>query len=123
MLAGYCRAVRSHDRPDVGSKHEQGELSVRQVLLIPDVLIGRHHHVEARLFRQFQKLTVFELVRPSHFHDRVDFMPGQRATRADRNLRISNRRAYALYWSVPEQDWSRMWSTFTVIADSFRPAR
>jgi hypothetical protein len=41
----------------------------------------------------------------------------------DRNLRISNRRAYALYWSVPEQDWNRMWSTFTVIADSFRPAR
>ena len=40
----------------------------------------------------------------------------------DRNLRVSDRRAYALYWSVPEQDWSRMWRTFIVIADSFRPA-
>jgi len=40
----------------------------------------------------------------------------------DRNLRISDRRAYALYWSVPEQDWAGMWRTFTVIATSFRPA-
>jgi eukaryotic-like serine/threonine-protein kinase len=40
----------------------------------------------------------------------------------DRNLRISDRRAYALYWSVPEQDWTRMSGTFTVIANSFRPA-
>jgi hypothetical protein len=40
----------------------------------------------------------------------------------DRNLRVSDQRAYALYWSVPEQDWAGMWRTFTVIANSFRPA-
>jgi eukaryotic-like serine/threonine-protein kinase len=40
----------------------------------------------------------------------------------DRNLRISDRRAYALYWSVPEQNWNRMLNTFNVIARSFRPA-
>jgi serine/threonine protein kinase len=40
----------------------------------------------------------------------------------DRNLRVSNRRAYALYWSVPDQQWAQMRPTFAVIADSFRPA-
>ena len=40
----------------------------------------------------------------------------------DRNLRVSDRRAYALYWSVPDQDWASTRSTFTVIANSFRPA-
>jgi serine/threonine protein kinase len=40
----------------------------------------------------------------------------------DRNLRVSDSRAYALYWSVPEQDWSARLATFRVIADSFRPA-
>jgi hypothetical protein len=40
----------------------------------------------------------------------------------DRNLRVSDRRAYALYWSVPDQQWAQLQPTFSVIADSFRPA-
>lgn len=41
----------------------------------------------------------------------------------DRNLRISDRRAYALYWSVPDEQWAQLQPTFAVVADSFRPAR
>jgi eukaryotic-like serine/threonine-protein kinase len=40
----------------------------------------------------------------------------------DRNLRINDRRAYALYWSVPDDQWTRLKPTFDVIAASFRPA-
>jgi hypothetical protein len=40
----------------------------------------------------------------------------------DRNLRINNHRAYALYWSVPEEQWTQLKPSFQVIADSFRPA-
>jgi hypothetical protein len=40
----------------------------------------------------------------------------------DRNLRINDRRAYALYWSVPDDQWTQLKPTFDVIAASFRPA-
>ncbi len=39
----------------------------------------------------------------------------------DRNVRVSDRRAYALYWSVPAQDWAQRQRDFAVIAESFRP--
>jgi hypothetical protein len=39
----------------------------------------------------------------------------------DRNVRVSDRRAYALYWSVPAQDWPQRQRDFAVIAASFRP--
>jgi hypothetical protein len=39
----------------------------------------------------------------------------------DRNVRVSDRRAYALYWSVPAQDWAARKHDFDVIAQSFRP--
>jgi hypothetical protein len=40
----------------------------------------------------------------------------------DRNVRVSDRLAYALYWSVPQEQWTQLQPTFTVIADSFRAA-
>ena len=39
----------------------------------------------------------------------------------DRNVRVNDRRAYALYWSVPAQDWAARKRDFDVIAASFRP--
>ncbi len=39
----------------------------------------------------------------------------------DRNVRVSDRRAYALYWSVPAGDWTARKHDFDVIAESFRP--
>ena len=39
------------------------EPSTSEILLIADVLIGCHHHVETRLFRYFEKFPVFQLVR------------------------------------------------------------
>jgi hypothetical protein len=40
----------------------------------------------------------------------------------NRNIRPSDRRAYALYWSVPAQQWDQRLSTFETIAGSFQPA-
>ncbi len=77
-----------HHRPDVRAEHDQGELPARQVLLIADVLIGCHHYVETRLFRYFEKFAVFKLVRPAHFHDRMDFMRGEEGTRPNWNVFI-----------------------------------
>ncbi len=41
----------------------------------------------------------------------------------DRNIRVNDRRAYALYWSVPQEEWGDRQKDFRTIADSFRPAR
>jgi hypothetical protein len=40
----------------------------------------------------------------------------------DRNLRVSDHRAYALYWSVPAEQWTQLQPTFAAIAHSFQPA-
>jgi eukaryotic-like serine/threonine-protein kinase len=40
----------------------------------------------------------------------------------NRNVRVSDQRAYALYWSVPESQWADSRAMFDVIAQSFRPA-
>ncbi len=40
----------------------------------------------------------------------------------NRNIRVSDRRAYALYWSVPAARWSELKPSFDAIAASFRPA-
>jgi serine/threonine protein kinase len=41
----------------------------------------------------------------------------------NRNVRVSDARAYALYWSVPEPQWAESRDMFDVIAQSFRPAK
>jgi hypothetical protein len=40
----------------------------------------------------------------------------------NRNVRVSDKRAYALYWSVPANRWQELRPTFDRIAASFRPA-
>jgi serine/threonine protein kinase len=40
----------------------------------------------------------------------------------NRNIRVSDERAYALYWSVPESLWADSRGMFDVIALSFQPA-
>ena len=40
----------------------------------------------------------------------------------NRNIRVSDERAYALYWSVPESLWADSRGMFDVIAQSFEPA-
>jgi eukaryotic-like serine/threonine-protein kinase len=40
----------------------------------------------------------------------------------NRNIRVSDERAYALYWSVPESLWADSRGMFDVIAQSFQPA-
>ncbi len=40
----------------------------------------------------------------------------------NRNIRVSDRRAYALYWSVPAARWNELKPAFDAIAASFRPA-
>jgi serine/threonine protein kinase len=41
----------------------------------------------------------------------------------NRNIRVNDRRAYALYWSVPASRWGELKPSFNAIAASFRPAR
>jgi hypothetical protein len=40
----------------------------------------------------------------------------------NRNVRVNDHRAYALYWSVPSSQWRTLRPTFDTIASSFRPA-
>jgi serine/threonine protein kinase len=40
----------------------------------------------------------------------------------NRNVRVSDGRAYALYWSIPEQQWDDSREMFDVVAQSFLPA-
>lgn len=40
----------------------------------------------------------------------------------NRNIRVSDHRAYALYWSVPSSQWQDLKPSFDAIARSFRPA-
>ena len=72
----YRRFVATHHGPDIGAEHNQSEFPAGQILLIPDVLIGRNHHVEPRFFRCFEKLAVFKLWRPGHPREGVHLMMG-----------------------------------------------
>jgi len=40
----------------------------------------------------------------------------------NRNVRVSDHRAYALYWSIPESKWADSRGMFDVVAQSFQPA-
>jgi hypothetical protein len=40
----------------------------------------------------------------------------------NRNIRVNDRRAYALYWSVPSDRWQALRPSFDAIAASFTPA-
>jgi hypothetical protein len=40
----------------------------------------------------------------------------------NRNVRVDDHHAYALYWSVPTAEWSQRWAAFGVVAQTFRPA-
>src|ERR1039457_5246776 len=50
----YRRSVVTHHGPDIGPEHDQREFPARQVLLVPDFLIGSNHHVESRRFRRLE---------------------------------------------------------------------
>jgi len=81
----YRRLVIAHHRPDIGTEHDEREFPPREVLLIPDVLIGRHDHVEPRRFRRVEELAVFKLRVPLHLDESAHFMFGQEAPHTDRN--------------------------------------
>jgi len=40
----------------------------------------------------------------------------------NRNIRVNDKQAYALYWSIPAGEWNKRWSDFQVIANSFESA-
>jgi hypothetical protein len=40
----------------------------------------------------------------------------------NRNIRVNDHRAYALYWSVPSERWQELRPSFDTIAASFRSA-
>jgi hypothetical protein len=82
--AAHSAAVLSHHRPRLRANTTTA--SFRRVLPTADVLIGcRHHVVETLLFRHFQELAVFQLIRPAHFDDGMNYPPRKEATRTDRN--------------------------------------
>jgi hypothetical protein len=40
----------------------------------------------------------------------------------NRNVRVNDAQAYALYWSVPDREWTARRADFDVVARTFRPA-
>ncbi len=92
----------AHHRPDVGPEYDQGEFPARQVLLIPDVLVRRHDHVELRLFRHVEKLAVFKLRRPPHVDDGVNFMLDQELPHTNRDVLIKQDAQRGDSWRTPE---------------------
>lgn len=66
--------VAANYRPDVGAKDDKGQISTSQILLVLDILIGSHEHIKPCRFRSRDQLPVFDLRRPSHFNNRMDFV-------------------------------------------------
>jgi serine/threonine protein kinase len=95
----------------------------------PDALVDwqQQERAASPRFNGYQRIRLERVPGPAGW-DVADWefrwtASGGRLHVLDRNLRVSDRRAYALYWSVPEQQWTQLQPTFAVIADSFRPAR
>ena len=84
----YRRAMLRYYRPDFRAEGDQSEFSACQVLLIPDVLVGRNQHVESGLLRHPQELAVFQLIRPLHFNESLNLMLRQEAAHTDRDIFI-----------------------------------
>jgi hypothetical protein len=47
---------------------------------------------------------------------------GSRVHVLNRNIRVNDQRAYALYWSTPDSQWDQSLSHFATFARTFRPA-
>ncbi len=41
----------------------------------------------------------------------------------NRNMRVSDQRAYALVWSIPEGDWKSRLDDFEIVTETFKPAK
>jgi hypothetical protein len=63
--------------PDVRPEHYHREFPARQILLIPDVLIGCNYHVESRLFRSLEKLPFSSCGGQFIFDNRADLVLDQ----------------------------------------------
>jgi hypothetical protein len=80
--------VATNDFPDVRAENYQSELSVNQILLIADVLIGCDEHIERSRLCRAKKLTVLDPWRPIHFEDCANFVPGKKGAQASRDIVI-----------------------------------
>ena len=61
----YHRADRRLDtRPAGCAQHNNGDLSTRKVLLIPEILVGRNQNIKAALFGLLQQLAIFQMAPP-----------------------------------------------------------
>ena len=57
-------------------EHDQSKFPTDQVLLMPDVLVGRNHHIEPRRFYHFEKVAVLKLRMPPHVDESARLMLG-----------------------------------------------
>ena len=55
------RSVVTHHGPDIKTEHYQSEFLALEVLLVPDVLIGRNHHRVSRRGSCLEEFAVFKL--------------------------------------------------------------
>ena len=60
-LDRYRRSVVTHHGPDIKTEHYQSEFLALEVLLVPDVLIGRNHHRVSRRGSCLEEFAVFKL--------------------------------------------------------------
>ena len=78
-----------------------------------------------------QRLTDYERVSMERVdyrdYDAVDWEftfagDGDRIHVVNRNVRVDDERAYAIYWSTPDSRWDESFGVFEVAVQSFRPA-
>ena len=89
-LGGDCRRVITHQRPDIRPEHDQREFPPRQVLLIPDVLIGCHQNVKPCRFGRKEKRSVFKLRVPLHFVEGANRMVREEGSNAHRDVFVKD---------------------------------
>lgn len=79
QIDGSCDLLNrgSDSWPASGGQHHDGDTTLRQVLLIPQIRIGRHETLESRSLGGLEQLTVRE-GRPASLVRRLDRVRWQR---------------------------------------------
>ena len=63
LAAGNLQCLRAgYPRPTCGSQDDDGDATLRQILLVFQVLIRGHQNLKTRFLRLLQQLAVFESV-------------------------------------------------------------
>ena len=79
--------IREQDIQEVGAEHDQGNPAMRQILLIPDVLIGGDEYLEPGRLTGGQQIAVVQL-RPTHAGGMDGIMTDEKASQTCGNILV-----------------------------------